>query len=79
MKYPPCPVNGANCRFTPIECFNTLMYSPVIRDREGKPVSGGGNTTKMSIQCITCKQRWTDKATELEIAQGREFQWLKAT
>jgi hypothetical protein len=73
--YPPCPDPGRDCRFETLPGMQTLLYSPVIYNRNGEPVGGGGNSISQSVRCLTCGKKWIESRKELEIAQGVKPNW----
>lgn len=52
-----------------------MMYSPIVYDRQGKPVGGGANIHETTVECQTCRRRWCATASELEIHRGDERAW----
>lgn len=74
MNYPECERN--DCRFQDKGCQRTLMHSPVVYDKEGKPIGGGSNTITSLVKCSTCGKVWFSKQTELEQAQGKHVDWI---
>lgn len=72
-NYPTCQSNPENCRFVENDFVQaTLMSSPVVRNRQGQPVGGGGNIVSGAVACISCDKKWTYKQTELERLQGKD-------
>lgn len=51
------------------------MYSPVIYDRNGTPVGGGGNIVRQAIKCLTCNKTWLSSAKEIEDLKGIDREW----
>ena len=76
--YPPCPKNGTECLFQYGPMMSTCMWSPILYDRDGKPVDGGRNHVTTNIRCATCGKSWISTRTELEIAQGVKPNWQEA-
>lgn len=78
MTYPSCPNNTPDkCRFTDEGSMLTLMHSPIVRDREGNPVSGGHNRITCVVRCHACGNLFSSFATELADAQGKPREWKK--
>ena len=75
MNYPDCPESRDDCRFQNLGGTRTLLYSPIVYDRDGKPVGGGSNRVTTAVRCNTCNQTWAKTQTELEIAQDKSAQW----
>lgn len=76
MNYPNCPQNTPNlCRFEYLGWAKTAMDSPVIYDRDGAPVGGGGNIVRQAIKCLVCKKTWLSSAEKLEDLQGIDREW----
>lgn len=74
--YPACPTNqSATCRFVDGPMLSTCMWSPIVRDREGKPVDGGRNIMTAQVSCQTCRKHWKSSQTELAVAQGEPREW----
>jgi len=55
--------------------MSTMMYSPLVWDRDGNPVEGGGNHVSKGICCTTCGRHWSSIQTELQEAQGKPREW----
>lgn len=75
MNYPDCPDRRKDCRFERLGGAKTMMYSPIIYNREGKPVGGGANVCTYGIRCGTCGKFFTARQTDLETAQGKPRNW----
>ena len=76
MNYPTCPNNTSElCRFVHQSGSMTEMYSPVVYDRYGAAVAGGGNIVEKSVECIACRKNWISRAEELEDLQGIDRVW----
>lgn len=75
MKLPICEKCGNKARYQDLGGFVTLMYSPLVYNKEGKPVGGGSNTRKLGIKCVNCGSIWKSHQTELEDAQGKQRTW----
>jgi len=52
------------------------MHSPVIYDRDGKAISGGGNNVEKWLRCIICDRQWMSSQKELEDAQDKPRNWI---
>lgn len=76
VNYPECLEEEEKCRFVSDGCSQTLMDSPIIYDREGNAVGGGGNIITSYLMCMVCNRMWTSKQTALEKVQGKPIEWL---
>lgn len=72
MKMPDCPDGRDDCRFRHEGGSCTAMHSPLVFDRNGNPVGGGGNAMVQSIHCVACNRRFVATGTELDFVQGKE-------
>jgi hypothetical protein len=76
MNLPECPYDRTDCQFAHENGWRTLMHSPVIYDRDGKAISGGGNNVEKWLRCIICDRQWMSSQKELEDAQGKPRDWI---
>jgi hypothetical protein len=75
MKTPECPDKRDDCAFQHLGATKTLMYSPLVFNREGEPIGGGANVVTEMITCLTCDKGWTCKRTQLQIAKNETPEW----
>lgn len=68
---PPCPHGRVDCRFVGGLATSTAMYDPIERDRDGKPVGGGGNERYEEMSCRACGTKFARRGRELDFAQGK--------
>lgn len=76
MNCPKCENCGTDARFQDMGFTRTLVYSPIIRDSDGNPVSGGNNTINHGVRCNGCKTIFTAKYSELHKAQNKPIEWV---
>lgn len=74
MNYPNSNCDS-KCQFVSMGGSITTMYSPIVYDKDGKPVGGGSNIVTSMIRCQTCSRVWISRQTELEKAQGKPIEW----
>lgn len=48
-----------DCRFTVSGTFTTCIYFSPIYDKYGNNLNPDGNITAGSVECTTCKQKWS--------------------
>jgi len=64
-----------DCRFVDEGSSSTLMWSPIVRDKCGNAVSGGNNTVRKAIRCLSCGKLWISSANEIDDVRGKPRDW----
>jgi hypothetical protein len=76
MNYPDCPDSRSDCRFVSLGASMTLMYSPIVYDKDGKPVGGGANRITSMVECRSCGKFFISNQTELQRRLKEPRNWI---